>query len=99
MLESNGSWTFYQDSLYATTGIAFNDINCLAVDPLDPNHVFIGGQPSLYKFQDGRFKALYNRDNSPLLPAVDGGVELDNNYVIVNAVDFDAQGNLWLTNS
>ena len=99
VLEANGSWTFYQDSLYATTGIAFNDINCLAVDPLDPNHVFIGGRPGLYEFQDGRFKTLYNSDNSPLLSAVDRGVELGNNYVIVNAVDFDAQGNLWLANS
>ena len=61
--------------------------------------MFIGGRPGLYEFQDGRFKTLYNRDNSPLLPAVDGVVELDNNYVIVNAVDFDAQGNLWLANS
>ena len=99
VLESNGSWTFYQDDVAATTGIAFNDINCLAVDPLDPNHVFVGGRPGLYEFQDGRLKAYFNRDNSPLLPAVDGVVELDNNYVIVNGVDFDAQGNLWLVNS
>ncbi len=99
ILESDGSWTLYQDDVAATTGITFNDINVLAVDPLDINHVFVSGRPGLYEFQDGRLKAFFNRDNSPLLPAVDRGNELDNNYVIVNALTFDAQGNLWLANS
>ena len=99
VLDENGNWSFFQDNVTETTGIEFKDINCLAVDPLNPNHVFVGGRTGLYEFQDGGLKAYYNRDNSALLPAVDRGRELDNNYVIVNALAYDAQGNLWIANS
>lgn len=95
----NGDWTLYQEDVENTTGYDFKDINCLAVDPKDAHHVFVGGRPGLYEFQDGKLKAFYNKDNSLLKPAIDRGRELNNNYVIVNAMAFDAAGNLWLANS
>ena len=43
--------------------------------------------------------AYYNKDNSPLRPAIDRGTELGNDYVLINGIQFDKEGNLWVLNS
>lgn len=91
-------WTIYPDNINETTGYSYMDINCLAADPNDPNHIFAGGRCGLYEFQDGQLINYFNKDNSPLRGAMSNGNELDNTYVLVNGLAFHG-GNLWALNS
>jgi hypothetical protein len=92
-------WTIYEDELNKVTGYQYVDNNCIDIDPADENHVFVGGRCGLYEFQDGKLKQYFNKDNSPLKGAIDGRKELDNNFVLINSVQFDSEGNLWVLNS
>ena len=40
----DGQWHIYQDDIQKTTGYSYSEINCLAIDPKDANHVFAGGR-------------------------------------------------------
>ena len=98
--EFNGSdWTIYEDELQNKTGYDYVDINCIDIDPTDESHVFAGGRCGLYEFRNSRLVNYYNKDNSPLRGAYSGGTELGNNFLLVHAVKFDQQGNLWVLNS
>lgn len=92
-------WTIYEDELNKKTGYQYRDNNCIDIDPTDEGHVFVGGRCGLYEFQNGILLKYYNKDNSPLRGAIDGSKELDNNYVIINSIQFDSEGNLWVLNS
>ena len=93
------NWTIYEDELNKKTGYQYVDNNCIDIDPTDENHVFVGGRCGLYEFQDGKLKKYYNKENSPLKGAIDGKNELGNNFVLVNSIQFDKEGNLWVLNS
>lgn len=92
-------WTIYEDELQKKTGYKYVDNNCIDIDPTDENHVFVGGRCGLYEFQDGKLIKYYNKDNSPLRDAIDSKKELGNAYVLVNSIQFDMEGNLWVLNS
>lgn len=93
-------WNICQDHLDTITGYSYIDINCVAADPADPNHIFAGGRPGMYEFKDWQLVKYFNKDNSPLQGAIDNNIELDNSYVLVHSMMFDSQtGNLWLLNS
>ena len=90
-------WSFYEEGLEDKTGHAYQDLIALDVDPTDNSHVFAGGKTGLYEFKEGRFLQHFNcNDGSVLGSAV---VPESPNYVLVEAVKFDPDGNLWLLNS
>lgn len=93
------NWTIYQEDIANITGIEYMDNNCIDVDPNDKNHVFVGGRCGLYEFQNGLLKKFHYKENSPLRPAIDRGVELPDNYTLINTIKFDKNGNLWVLNS
>ena len=92
-------WMICEDDLSEKTGYSYIDMNCISVDPTDETHLFAGGRCGLYEFKDGKLLNYYNKDNSPLKPAIDRGKELDNDYVLINGIQFDKAGNLWVLNS
>ncbi len=92
-------WMICEDDLSEKTGYPYVDINCISVDPTDENHLFAGGRCGLYEFKDGKLLNYYNKDNSPLKPAIDRDKELGNDYVLINGIQFDKAGNLWVMNS
>ena len=92
-------WMIYEDNLSEKTGYPYLDVNCISVDPTDETHVYAGGRCGLYEFKDGHLLHYYNKDNSPLKPAIDRGKELDNDYVLIHGVQFDQAGNLVVLNS
>ena len=96
---NGNNWTVYPTNINETTGISYKDINCIDVDPTDPNHVMAAGRSGLYEFNNGIFKTLYNKNNSPLRPAIDNGKELPDSYTLIHGIKFDANGNLWVLNS
>ena len=91
----DNEWNIYEDNLETVTGHQYLDIDCLDIDPNDETHVFAGGRTGLYEFKDGRFVREYNYDNSELTSTFD----TDPDYVIVNTVKFDTNGNLWMIQS
>jgi hypothetical protein len=98
VLDGN-DWMIYEDNLSEKTGYPYLDMNCISVDPTDETHLFAGGRCGLYEFKNGKLLNYYNKDNSPLKPAIDQGKELGNDYVIINGIQFDKTGNLWVLNS
>ena len=98
VLDGN-DWMIYEDNLSEKTGYPYLDMNCISVDPTDETHLFAGGRCGLYEFKNGKLLNYYNKDNSPLRPAIDQGKELGNDYVIINGIQFDKTGNLWVLNS
>lgn len=94
-LSDDGQWTVFQDDIATITGHQYLDINCVDVDPRNPQRVFACGRTGMYEFTNGKFTAEYSCDNSPLQAAFNN----DKNYVILNSLVFDADGNLWTTNS
>lgn len=95
----DGRWTMYPDNINETTGYPYVNINCLAIDPADPDHVYAGGRCGVYEFRSGQLQRYYNTDNSILEGAFDRGTQLGNNYVIVNGMAYGNDGRLWMLNS
>ena len=93
------NWTLYEENISETTGYAYQDNCCIEVDPMQPDHVYVGGRCGLYEFLNGKLVNYYNKDNSPLKGANDRGTELGNDYVLVLVIKFDDNGNLWILNS
>ena len=95
-------WHICQERLDTITGYSYSNINCVAVDPSDPNHIFAGGRCGLYEFNDWKLTRYFNKDNSPLRGAIDppgtDGRELGNDYVLINGMIFDDKGSLWFFN-
>lgn len=92
----NDSWQLYQENIESITGYRYIDQNCLAVDPRDADHVFVAGRTGLYEFQNGQLQNYYNEENSPLRSAYAGGRTLGNTYLIIRALKYDSQGNLYV---
>ncbi len=99
VMSADGKWTKFEDRLDTITGYSYLDDNCIAFDPKDKKHCFVGGRCGLYEFNDGVFKKAYNQQNSPIRGAIDNNNELGNDYTLINGLTFDAQGNLWILNS
>ncbi len=96
-LYRNDKWDYFTKNEYPQLD-GFFDIVDIAADPSDPNRVFIaswGG--GLLEFHDGRFVARYTHHNTPLQTALPG--QPQSPYTRIGGLDFDSEGNLWITNS
>ena len=93
------NWTLYQEQINEITGYAYVDICCIDADPNDPEHVFAGGRCGLYEFKNGKLINYYNKENSPLMAALDRDKQLDNDYLLILGIKFDTKGHLWVLNS
>lgn len=95
VLRSYDNWQIYEDNLQIITGHEYVDNLCIDVDPTDTSRVFVGGRTGLYEFSGGRYVREYNIDNSPIQSAENYG----KNYALIEGIDFDDSGNLWILNS
>lgn len=93
----NGEWSSFQESGYTLNNSArlanFFDV---AQDPADPAHHFVASRSGLLEFRNYQFVQHYNASNSPLHNAA--GAPNNPSYCIADALSFDTQGNLFLTN-
>lgn len=87
------------DPLFATGVNAYggtvNDVMAVAVDPDDPDHVFVGSwDDGLLELRGRQVQQIFYENNSTL------GFETTSGTTKVNVagLDFDADGNLWITN-
>ncbi len=96
-LLKDNQWVIYQDRLDTITKQRYLDTDCIDIDPYDSRRVFVGARTGLYEFYDGLFKRFYSVADG-LLSAYDKKV-LSANYVIINGIKFDKDGNLWIFDS
>lgn len=92
-------WQWFGEHIDNITGYNYADHHCIDIDPTDHTHIAVGGRTGLYEFKNGQLLKFYNKDNSPMKGAIDRGKQLGNNYVLINGIAFDKQGNLWVLNS
>ena len=97
---NNNEWSYFEDNTIPDkTGLLYKDINCIAEDPKDKEHIFASsGGEGLYEFKDKKFVKLYNIDNS-LLEAVDPTSNNRYIYTRIAGLKYDNNGNLWILNS
>lgn len=93
----NGQWQYFNKSVYPEmTG--FFDMVCIAADPKNAGHFFAGSWGGgVLEFYNDQFVNRFTNKNSPLLTALP--TKPDEPYVRIGGMDFDSQGNLWITNS
>lgn len=92
---SNNEWSFFQDDIASQTGINYQDVFCLDIDPRDNSHVMAGSREGLYEFRNGQFVKLWNNQNSP----IESFNKKSKDYELVFGVMYDRDGNLWALNS
>ncbi len=95
---NNGDWFTYSSKSVTGTGFdidSYFDMMTLAIDPADPNHVFIGskGQGVLEMF-NGKPIASYRDTNSTLQVGIGNPTQCQ-----AVGMGFDDQRNLWVLNS
>ncbi len=88
-------WTNFTKTQYPELDNFF-DIVCIAADPANPDHIFLGSWGGgLLEFQGNQFLNRYTNKNSPLETALPE--KPDDPYVRIGGLDFDSEGNLWIT--
>lgn len=93
---TGGEWHFYQNDIESVTGVRYENMTGLTLDPADPSHAFATSRTGLYEFRDRQFAARYSVNNSPLRsPVTTASFE---RYVMTSAPVIDKAGNLWLLN-
>ncbi len=77
----------------------FTNVCHMAVDPRDDQHVIACSfAEGMYEYQDGKFKMLYNSDNSALdYPSNLVSPRHRNCYVLIGGCAYDSDNNLWMT--
>lgn len=92
-----GEWTnFSKTEVPELSG--FTDIVNLVVDPSDENHFFVGSWGGgVLEFRNDELFERYTNNNSPLESALPQ--QPDEPYVRIGGLDYDSQGNLWITNT
>ncbi|MBK6626763.1 MAG: hypothetical protein IPJ87_14950 [Flavobacteriales bacterium] len=99
-----GQWSTtdrFNDPLMATGantyGGAVNDLMAVAADPEDADHAFVGSwDDGVLELRGGAVQTIHNADNSSLQVNPAFGAD---NGVQVAGLAFDAEGDLWATNS
>lgn len=91
----NGEWNIYQEEgISQQTGVNYQNMYCLDIDPNDTTHVFAGARNGLYEYRNGQFTNYYGYQNSPI--EIYNGTSIE--YQIIGSVMFDSESNLWLLN-
>ncbi len=92
----DGKWTNFS-STEIPESTDFWDVVCIAVDPFDESHFFIGSWGGgLLEFKDDEFQTRYTNNNSPLESAMPSRPEQP--FTRIGGLDFDSEGNLWISN-
>lgn len=96
-LYKQGQWKYYNKNNNAEL-TEFFDIVDIAPDPKNPEHFYVaswGG--GVLEYNGEEFVQRFNNKNSPLETPVP--TNPDAAYTRIGGIDFDSQGNLWITNS
>jgi ligand-binding sensor domain-containing protein len=93
----NNQWDYFRKSSNPELDDIFN-VLLVTEDPFNTGHFFVatwGG--GVLEYRNDQFVKRFTNKNSPLQTALP--TQPDEPYVRVAGMDFDSQGNLWITNS
>ena len=92
----NGSWLHLDPGEGSNDVLGVRDFMAVSIDPLDPTHVCFGSwEDGVFELRDGAIADHHTPANSTLQAANFGGSLRTG----VGGLDFDAEGNLWVTNA
>ena len=93
------TWTsFQEEGIAEATGLkyGYNNVTSIVQDPTDANHHYASAYGGgIFEFRDGKYVSNLNSSNSILETAIEGS----SHYTRVSQLQYDKQGNLWITNS
>lgn len=91
-----GDWVHIAAGEGSNSVVGVRDFMAVSIDPLDPAHVCFGSwEDGVFELRGGRVVNHYTPANSTLSEADFGGSPRTG----VGGLDFDADGNLWVTNA
>ena len=97
ILDQQGNWTIYDDQITPAFASAYLDINSIAIDPLNNQHVMVASNSGVYEFLNGKFQNNYTQGNTKYFEsAASNGSP---NYVRVDGILIDKQGKMYCLNS
>ena len=92
---SNGTWNSF-NSANVPELANMRDILCIAANPQNSNHAFMGSWGNgVLEFDNGALKEIYTPQNSSLQYITGYG----EGYLRIGGVAFDQNNNLWVTNA
>lgn len=102
----DGTWySFEEEGVAARIAGTFRNMTSIVQDPKDPNHHYASsyGQ-GIYEFQDLKFVRQYTHKEKEGLSDVvaiplESPVPKSYEYTRVSRLQYDSEGNLWITNS
>lgn len=99
MLYDGYKWlNFQEQEVKDATKLKYWNMTSVVEDPKEKGHYFASSfGMGLYEFRNGEFVKHYNHENSVLESAAKSGQV--NRYVRVPRLKYDADGNLWMTNT
>ena len=97
MYFENGVWTnFQEDGIAQHSGGVYQDLTCIIQHPTDPTrHTASAARVGLFDFKEGAYTGYASLDNSALVSAAANS----KNYVRVDGLNYDNEGNLWMVNN
>lgn len=97
MIYNFGNWTNYsQEYMISHIGMNSTVYSDIIFDPDDDTHFFVSSFGyGLFEFRQDTFYAHYNHTNSAIESVLDPPVYP---YIWVDGLQFDTDGNLWMTN-
>ena len=96
MMYEEDTWaSFQEEGIAEQTGVWYKNMTSIVQDPTDENHHYASsfGQ-GIYEFRDMKFVAHHTDQNSGLESVIPG----TNRYTRICRLQYDKQGNLWITN-
>lgn len=99
MILNENSWSYFSENVKEKTGLNYINLTSIAwnSDNENENQYFVGSaRHGLYEFRDGDFYKLHTYNNSGLTTIIPSNPK---NYVSVDGLKYDTQGNLWMLNN
>jgi hypothetical protein len=94
---NGGDWTVFDEKNFPELKGVYDIVEIIA-SPSDADHLYVASWGSgLLEFDNGRLIERYTQNNSPLQTAV--ASDTTGVFVRIGGLDFDSEGNLWITNS
>lgn len=95
-LLKDGVWNIYSDEgIKEHTGLKYNNLLALDVDPNDESHIVVVARNGLYEFNNGSFSKFYNDENSP----IESFDKKSKEYEMMTGVIFTETSDIWCLNS
>lgn len=93
-MDENKEWKKIEDPGSEILGYNYVDANCIAFDPKDKNHFFVGAASGIYEYRDYKIVNAFNSQNSELTGMYNSELARS----LVTSMTFDNEGNLWIMN-